>query len=205
MFGSTVKLPAEKVFAADAGKAEMVAVPKRAGTRQDRLQSLQIVVIQRINASDRKVYPMRDDRPAPRAQVQHRLRKPPEVHEVFGNDLQPADHKKNDDHEDFQDPFRVTLRSEEMHDEAAEAVLLQRPDDPEGKENRRHRESEIEIGVGAAEPTLAITKDGTVSYAPIFSPDGGVGVYQSKDFGVTWTTASPNAGKHGKQHPLARQ
>ena len=47
--------------------------------------------------------------------------------------------------------FRVAFRSEKVKDESAEAVLLQRPDDPEGKENRRHREGEIEIGVGAAE------------------------------------------------------
>jgi hypothetical protein len=61
-----------------------------------------------------------------------------------------------------------------------------------------------EFGIGSAEPTLGVAKDGTVTYAPIFTADGGVGVYQSADYGTTWSATVPklpNGGGRGKQQP----
>ena len=55
-----------------------------------------------------------------------------------------------------------------MDDESAEAVLLQCPNDPEGKENHRHREGEIEIRVGAPEQRTINMK--SVCHRVVMSP-----------------------------------
>src|SRR4051812_40422819 len=79
-----------KILAADAGKAEMVAVPQSPGGLENSLQAFEVVLVQRIDAADGKVHPVRDHRPAAGAELQDRLRKPAEIHEVFRNDLQPT-------------------------------------------------------------------------------------------------------------------
>ncbi|HMJ14125.1 MAG TPA: sialidase family protein, partial [Polyangiaceae bacterium] len=60
-----------------------------------------------------------------------------------------------------------------------------------------------ELGLGSAEPTLAVTRDGTVTYAPVFTNQG-VGLHQSRDHGKTWTTIIPkfpDNGSHGRMQP----
>ena len=56
----------------------------------------------------------------------------------------------------FKDAGGLAFRSEKVHQESADAVRLNCPDNPENKEDHRHREGHVEIGVGAA-------KQGTIN------------------------------------------
>ena len=67
------------------------------------------------------------------------------------NDFQPADDEKNEDHQDLQNAGGIPFGSEEMNDHAADAVGLDRPDDPADKKDRSHRERQIQVRIGAAE------------------------------------------------------
>ena len=61
----------------------------------------------------------------------------------------------------------------------------------------------IMTGYGSAEPSLAIASDGTVFYAPIFTPEGN-GLIRSRDRGETWELIIPRFGKmecHGRVQP----
>src|SRR6266404_5707869 len=78
-----------KILAAHARKTEMIAVPERAGALQDRFQAVDVFFVQRIDAPDGQIDAVRDDRPQARAQIEHRLRKSAEGHEIFRDDLQP--------------------------------------------------------------------------------------------------------------------
>jgi hypothetical protein len=51
----------------------------------------------------------------------------------------------------FRKPVRIPFRAEEVQNESARTDFLQSPDNPKTKEDDRHRESEIEVGVGAAQ------------------------------------------------------
>lgn len=68
--------------------------------------------------------------------------------------LETSDADEDDDHEDLHETLGVALGREEMHDEAAEAVGLEGPDGPHHKEDNRHGEGHVEIGIGATEEGL---------------------------------------------------
>ena len=51
----------------------------------------------------------------------------------------------------------------------------------------------IMTGYGAAEPSLAIASDGTIFYAPVFTPKGN-GLIRSRDKGKTWDLIIPRFG-----------
>jgi hypothetical protein len=56
---------------------------------------------------------------------------------------------------------------------------------------------------GGAEPSIVVTRDGSVLYAPVFTPDG-VGVITTRDRGASWDVTVPtlaNGGKHGRVQP----
>jgi hypothetical protein len=59
------------------------------------------------------------------------------------------------------------------------------------------------FGVGAAEPTLTVSKTGSVTYAPVF-PDDGVGLWQTHDHGQSWNFLFPadaTGAMHGRAQP----
>src|SRR5437667_12545302 len=65
-----------------------------------------------------------------------------------------------------------------MQNETADAVSLNRPDDPANEEDGRHREGQVQIGVGAAEQRpIDMKRAGGIVMAPADGPDAG---YQTK-------------------------
>lgn len=55
---------------------------------------------------------------------------------------------------------------------------------------------------GSAEPTMAITRDGTIFLAPVFTPEGN-GLIRSRDKGATWQVLIPRFGD-GRYHNRAQ-
>src|SRR5439155_17480483 len=71
--------------------------------------------------------------------------------EQNGNNFEPAYHEEDDNHDHLQKPGRLTLRAENVKQESADSVCLDRPNNPEQKEDRGHCRGHIEIGVAPAQ------------------------------------------------------
>src|ERR1700674_3301332 len=88
------------------------------------------------------------------------------------NDFEPSDDEKDEDHEDLEEAGGFSLRTEKMQDEAADAIGLDRPDDPANKKDRRHREGQVQIGIGAAEQRpVDMKRAGGIMMAPADGAD----------------------------------
>src|ERR1043166_8751314 len=91
------------------------------------------------------------------------------------DNLEPADDEKDEDHQDFQNPGRLAFRAKNMHDDPADAVGLDRPDDPADEKDRGHRESQIQVCVRAAQqgPIDMKTARSRIVMSPADGPDPG--------------------------------
>src|SRR5437667_627928 len=98
-----------------------------------------------------------------RHRFQHRLArinisKKPETErdraEQNRNDLEPANHEKDKDHDQFQKTRGFAFRSKNVKQESTNAVGLDRPDNPKQKEYRGHGEGHVEICIASTEKRL---------------------------------------------------
>src|SRR5450432_3621871 len=95
--------------------------------------------------------------------------------EQDGNDLQPTDDEKDHDHQQLQNAGGLALGTEDVHDDPADAVGLDRPDNPTDKKDRGHRERQIKVRIGAAEqrPVDMESAGSWVGVTPADGPDAG--------------------------------
>src|ERR1051325_131960 len=81
-------------------------------------------------------------------------------------DFQAADGKKDDDHEQFERSGGIAFGREQMQKETNRANFLYGPDNPAGKENQRHSEGHVEVGIRPAKERLFHLKTVRAVMAP---------------------------------------
>src|SRR4029079_4308495 len=75
------------------------------------------------------------------------------------DDFEPSDHEKDHDHNQFQEAGSFAFGPENVHQESAHAVSLNRRNNPECEKDRRHRRGHIEVGVSSAQERLIDMKE----------------------------------------------
>src|SRR5207249_11786871 len=71
--------------------------------------------------------------------------------EQNGNNFEPAYHEENDNHDHLQKTGRLTLWPENVKQESADSVCLDRPNNPKQKEDRGHCRGHVQISVAPAQ------------------------------------------------------
>ena len=66
------------------------------------------------------------------------------------DDFEPADEEEDNDHDYLEEAGRFAFRPEQMHNETADSVGLNGPNQPQNKKDAGHGESEIQIRIRAA-------------------------------------------------------